>query len=122
MATCVLPPGSRRKRLDVVEEYPDDVQRPQTRGECANGPRPCPWVSCRWHLAVEVTDIGSLRVDKRIGNDVDLEALPETCALDVADRGETTLEAISELLGMTKEGVRQIEIRALRWCREQMED
>ena len=25
--------------------------RPQTRGECAGMSRPCPWLSCRYHLA-----------------------------------------------------------------------
>ena len=29
--------------------------RPQTRGECAGGARPCPWVSCRYHLLIEAS-------------------------------------------------------------------
>lgn len=36
-----------------------------------------------------------------------------TCALDVADRGGTTLEDLGALLNMTRERVRQIEIEAI---------
>jgi hypothetical protein len=34
--------------------------------------------------------------------------LPETCTLDVAERGPLTLDEISEVLGVTKERIRQI--------------
>jgi hypothetical protein len=29
-------------------------RRPRNRSECKDGPRPCPWVSCRYHLALDV--------------------------------------------------------------------
>lgn len=32
-----------------LKVYPDE--RPKTRGECYGMPRPCPFVSCRYHLA-----------------------------------------------------------------------
>lgn len=32
----------------------DGVQRPRTRAECIDGPRPCPWASCRHHLLLEI--------------------------------------------------------------------
>jgi hypothetical protein len=43
-----------------------------------------------------------------------LATMPDTCALDVADRAEeladgTTLEAISELLQLSRERIRQIQ-------------
>ena len=44
---------SRRERADAIE-YPADVERPKTRGECENGQRPCPFVSCKWHLYLNV--------------------------------------------------------------------
>ena len=68
------------------------------RGDCLDGPRPCPWTSCKWHLAV----------DNRRGTP------PESCALDVADRGGVTLEVVGKILNLTRERVRQIEFSAIR--------
>ena len=39
-----------------------------------------------------------------------LEEMPGTCVLDVADHGEVTLQEVGELLRLTRERVRQIEI------------
>jgi DNA-directed RNA polymerase sigma subunit (sigma70/sigma32) len=36
--------------------------------------------------------------------------LEETCALDVAERGGETLERIGELINLTRERVRQLEV------------
>jgi len=45
----------------------------------------------------------------------------DTCSLDVADRGEHTLEAVSDLLGgQTRERMRQIEERATAKLRRRM--
>jgi hypothetical protein len=38
-----------------------------------------------------------------------LEDLSDTCALDVADRGGSTLEEVGSMLNLTRERVRQIE-------------
>lgn len=101
--------GLRNLRLLVVD-YPE-VDRPLTRAECQDGPRPCPFVSCRHHLYLDVTDTGSLKLNF-YGRDVD--EIPETCALDVADRGEHTLLEVGDLLGITRERLRQIQDAALR--------
>lgn len=77
--------------------------RPVTRGDCADGPRPCPWYSCRHHLGIEVTRAGSLRV---------LPSGPDTCSLDVADRGEQTLAAVGDAMRFTRERARQVEDKA----------
>lgn len=83
--------------------------RPRTRADCVGGQRPCPWAGCRHHLALDVTDAGSLKVYRD-----DLEAMPDTCSLDVADRSEgVTLETVAQILGLTREAVRLIERRAL---------
>ncbi len=37
----------------------------------------------------------------------------ETCALDVADRGGITLEEVGEIMNLTRERIRQVEVRGL---------
>jgi hypothetical protein len=67
-----------------IVEYPRDVQRPRTRGECRGGERPCPWAGCRYHLAIDVNeDNGSIKFNHP---NTPIEEMTETCALDVADR------------------------------------
>lgn len=99
-----------RLRRDNAANYPD-IERPQTRGECAQGPRPCPWVSCRFSLYLDSTPSGNFKL-----NFPDLEPweLKPSCALDVADAGGVTLEAVAAALNVTREMVRQIEVSALR--------
>lgn len=92
--------------------YPEDAERPRTRGACQGGPRPCPWVSCRYHLFLEVVNQGrAVRLPR--GLDVEPETLEPSCALDVADQGAVTLEEVAEYLGVTRERVRQVEEQAL---------
>jgi len=40
--------------------------------------------------------------------------LQESCALDVADRGVHTLEEVGEILNLTRERVRQLEIDGMK--------
>lgn len=86
------------------EEYPEDIERPRTRGDCEGGERPCPWVSCRHHLYLDVKDTGAIQF-----NAESFEEMSQTCALDVADEGPHTLEHVGGLLGVTRERARQIE-------------
>ena len=84
--------------------------RPKTRAECREGIRPCPWVSCRYHLAVSSDGAGM-----RERHDVEHLAtttLP-TCALDVAAEGPQTLVEIGKAMGTCRERARQVEARAL---------
>lgn len=85
--------------------------RPRTRGDCVNGPRPCPWASCRHHLYLEVSpETGAIRLNFP---NLELEQLEHTCALDIADRGTMTLDVVGDLINVTRERARQIEVRAL---------
>jgi hypothetical protein len=87
------------------------VPRPATRADCEGSERPCPWVSCKHHVYLDVNEAtGSVKL-----NFPDLEPweLKETCALDVADRGGVTLEEVGEILNLTRERIRQVEVRAL---------
>lgn len=92
--------------LDTVERL-----RPKTRGECIGGERPCPFVACRWHLYLDVNPrTGSVTLNFP---GAALEDLPDTCCLDVADRGGATLEQVAALTNATRERIRQIEELAL---------
>ena len=98
-------------KIDADPIYPPGIERPRTRGDCIDGPRPCPWVSCSKHLFLDVSNEGSLKL-----NFADLEPheLPETCSLDVADRGGATLEEIGGILNLTRERIRQTEVYGLK--------
>lgn len=85
------------------------LERPRVRGDCADGIRPCPWISCRHHLMLDIDARGNLQV-----NADDIDEMAETCSLDVADRAEQVhLEVIAGYFRLTREGVRQIELRGM---------
>lgn len=87
------------------------VRLPQTRADCAQIARPCPFVSCRYHLYLDVSPkTGSLKLNFP---DLEVWELPESCALDVADKGGITTDELGELMNITRERARQIEGHAL---------
>lgn len=109
----VLPPKmtiKERAAAQALGATVDDYDRPATRGECFVEERPCPWVSCKHHLYLDVTEAGGLKVNFPT---LEVWELEETCALDVADGGGETLERVGELVNLTRERVRQVEVRAL---------
>lgn len=108
---------------EEVESYPRNVHRPKTRGDCVpseeggNHARPCKFVTCKYHLFVDVMRSGSLKLnwpadtlDELVEN---LHRMKYTCALDVADLGEQTLEDIGAYLNVTRERIRQLEEKLL---------
>ena len=102
-------------RMEHNDETIAEYERPATRGDClpggCNGARPCPWVSCRAHLALNADEAtGSIKVNFP---DVPVEEMPHTCALDIADEGGRTLEEVGTLMNLTRERVRQLEARGL---------
>ena len=93
--------------------YPevDDIVRPKTRAECAEGERPCPFVSCKHHLYLDVSaKTGAIKLNFP---DLEVWEMTETCALDVADRGGTTLEEVGAIMNLTRERIRQVEVKGL---------
>ncbi len=92
--------------------YPDEeVQRPTSRAECVEGARPCPFVSCQHHLYLDVSArTGAIKVNFP---DLDVWEMSETCALDIADRGGTTLEEVGAIMNLTRERIRQVELKGL---------
>jgi hypothetical protein len=92
--------------------YPEtEYYKPRTRGECAEGPRPCPYISCKHHLYVDVSPrTGAIKLNFP---DLEVWEMGESCALDVADRGGTTLEDVGAIMNLTRERIRQVEVKAL---------
>jgi hypothetical protein len=88
-----------------------DYWKPKTRSECVDMERPCPFVSCKYHLYLDVHPVrGSIKVNF---TDADVWEMTETCALDIADRGGITLEEVGEIMNLTRERVRQVETAGL---------
>lgn len=103
--------------------------RPKYRSQCRNGPRPCPWVGCRYHLYLEVTDAGTIRWTHIEEDSLHRRAIPiedilrlvdktfddgyPTCSLDLAEQGGMTLEDVGGTMHLTRERIRQIEAKAL---------
>jgi hypothetical protein len=99
-------------RVGALMFPPVDEPRPVSRAECASGEmRPCPWVACKHHLYLDINpETGSIKI-----NFPDLEPweMKQTCALDVAERGGITLEEVGEIMNLTRERIRQVEVRGL---------
>jgi hypothetical protein len=103
--TFVHEPGD----VELLHELADN--RPQTRADCEAGERPCPYLSCRYHLYLDVNAAGGIQLNFP---DKELHELEETCALDVAERHGATLEHVGSLMNVTRERIRQLETKALR--------
>jgi hypothetical protein len=111
----------REETLRLAAEYPEgefaDVVRPRTRADCLpggiNGERPCPFVSCAAHLALDVQAHGTYASLKLNFPDVEIWDMAETCMFDVADRGGASLDEVAALMNVSEERVRQIEVHAL---------
>ena len=93
---------------------------PHPSADCAEGPRPCLYVSCKYHLYLDVNPrTGSVKLNFP---DKELWELADTCALDVADRGGITLEEVGAIMNLTRERVRQVETRGIHHMRVLTDD
>jgi hypothetical protein len=94
------------------ELYPErDYWKPSCRGDCATIERPCPYVSCKYHLYIDVHPVrGSIKINFP---DLEVWEMTESCALDIADRGGITLEEVGVIMNLTRERVRQLETQGL---------
>ncbi|HEX3771666.1 MAG TPA: sigma factor-like helix-turn-helix DNA-binding protein [Polyangiaceae bacterium] len=93
--------------------YPEinDIVHPKSRADCVGGERPCPFVSCKHHLYLDVSArTGAIKLNFP---DLEVWEMTETCALDVADRGGTTLEEVGAIMNLTRERIRQVEVKGL---------
>ena len=108
----------RRRRL-LGEVDPEESSllaelsgnRPRSRSDCVNSPRPCVFVSCKYNLYLDVNpETGSIKLNFP---DKEIWELEYTCALDVAEKGGITLEEVGEIMNLTRERIRQVETRGL---------
>jgi len=95
-----------REEAGEETRMPEGAKRPVHRADCVDGPRPCPWVGCKHHLAFSVRPSGSL---EEHFPGMDIEDLEETCLLDVAEKGPQTLVRTAELMNVTRSRVQQLE-------------
>lgn len=103
---------AREVAVHQEERHPGNKDRPRTRGDCVDGPRPCPWVTCRHHLYLDITHMGSIKI-----NFPDLEPweLQNSCALDVAESSDGgTLSTVGQMLNLSRERARQLADRVIR--------
>ena len=108
--------------------YPErpgvDYQRPRTFADCdaadLGASVPCPFVSCKHHVALDVNErAGSIKSNFP---DCDPDEIPHTCTLRVAERGGATLDDVAAVMNLTRERVRQIQDIALAKLRHALGD
>lgn len=98
---------SPKKRVAMQRE---PRRLPMLRSDCIDQPRPCPFVSCKHHLYLDITKSGALKLNFP---DLEVHELAHSCVLDIADNGGATLEATGAMLNLTRERIRQLELKAL---------
>ena len=102
---------SRKDKAEIAELKEGgwyEIARPKKRSDCVDGPRPCPWAGCRYHLAIDVSDrTGSVILNFPSQEIWDME---RTCVLDVVEElGPQTLEEVGVIMNLTRERIRQLE-------------
>lgn len=122
-----MPRGRRKKKrgrkkdpCGIVERLlvKMDLKRPETRADCKNVPRPCPFVGCRHNTFIDINS-SSKRL-KIIFNQCEDPSEMEisNCVLDIVEKhGPMTLEDVGTYMNVTRERVRQIGDAALRKTR-----
>jgi hypothetical protein len=107
---------SGEERIELLRgrvEYQSELEaldacRPKTRADCADVPRPCPFVACRWNTYLDVDERGRIVIGRP---DVDVDQRAESCALDVIEQNPDGLELgdVAAILGISRDPVARIE-------------
>lgn len=105
----------RKQKLDGPGKQ---RQLPQNRADCIDDIRPCPYVTCRFNLFLDVTPNGSIQLNYP-GQEV-WEVDDCLCALDHA-AGKMNLGEIGRCFNLTRERIRQIEFIAKQKLRDRMD-
>lgn len=112
------------------------TERPKKRADCKDGPRPCPWISCKYSTffdtphsdgrkrLVVLKETSTLKIDKLADEWLDQwETCSYSCSLDAADDGPLEdLEIIADSLGITVKNVATTYARALQKVRGEVVD
>jgi hypothetical protein len=99
----------RERKLPVVHVRHKVPQwRPRTRADCEGIPRPCPFISCRHNLYIDVKENGNIRLNFP---HIPIDEVEHSCVLDLAEKGGMTLAEVGDVLAITREMVRQMELK-----------
>jgi len=104
-------PRGRRNGTNILTQEEEEIlanaHRPRTRADCKDGPRPCPWVACRYHLYLDIRAKGGITLNFP---EIDPSEMPKdrSCALDIADGDPITQEDVATVMNITKERARQL--------------
>lgn len=98
--------------MSDAEVATNERMRPQTRAECEYAVRPCPWVGCKFNLFLDVNERGGVKLNHPDAEPLDIDP-GQSCALDLAEAGKSTLVSVARMMNLTRERVRQIEDVAL---------
>jgi hypothetical protein len=98
-------------------EYPTDIERPKHRSDCANVPRPCPFVTCRYNLFCDIKETGALILNYP---GLEPDEVVNSCALDLADKGDHSMEEIGRIMRTCRQMVFRVEqiAKAKIWAME----
>lgn len=110
----------------------DEPKRPKTRSECQRGPRPCPWVSCRYSTFFDIPHSdGKNRLKVLASCSVyQMDAIvdgwleswqyaPYSCVLDATDDGRKGSDVVAETLGVREPVINTTVERSLRKLEEE---
>ena len=106
----------KARALPIVEREPG---YPVTRGDCIDAQRPCPYVSCKWHLLTTIASDGRMYkardFDERDPDSIvaALVEMSETCTLDVADKGGMSEEEIGDIYGVSADKMKRDSMTAV---------
>ena len=104
----------QRDHLWQTYRTPRTPGAPVTRADCANVPRPCPWVGCRHNMFFEISRSGSLVFLHGVTDPLDVPP-DKSCCLDmIAAHGQLTLAQIGDAWHITRERIRQLAVMGLR--------
>ena len=89
--------------------------KPKTRADCAGVARPCPYVSCRHNLYLDIKRNGAILTNFPDREPWDMPP-GESCSLDVAECGDHTQAEVGRLMDLTDSRVGHLEKQALANC------
>lgn len=106
------------EELEAADRLHADM--PRRLEDCPGDDEQCPFVACRYHLWTDI-ESRNVRYGKKGGQrEYRRDLVPTdawgswaTCALRAARQGPRTLDEVGDLLGVTRERVRQIQVAAI---------